>query len=200
MMNWLQHNAVGRTALSDKGNHSMNTFSKLSIVAICAFTVSAYAAESDSGTTSAAGLHTAEQTKNLATFDDLDFRVYSNQDWDGFSKSHAENILVHYPDGSTTEGLPDHIVKLKPQFTFAPDTHIDEHPIKLADGNYTAVQGILKGTFTKPMDLGNGKVLQPTGKSFELPMFTVARWENGLMVEEWLYWDNAAFMAQITKP
>ncbi len=47
------------------------------------------------------------------------------------------------------------------------------------------------------MDLGKGKHLQPTGKTFTLPMMTVARWENGRMKEEWLFWDNAAFMTQI---
>jgi hypothetical protein len=47
------------------------------------------------------------------------------------------------------------------------------------------------------MVLPDGKVIQPTNKSFNLPMLTVGRWENGLMVEEWLYWDNQAFMKQI---
>lgn len=141
--------------------------------------------------------HTPEQTRNLATFDDLDYRVYSNQLWDELGLSHAANIVVHYPDGSTTTGLPDHIDKLRPQFTFAPDTHISEHPIRLADGDYTAVQGFIEGTFTEPMDAGDGQVLQPTGKAFRLAMVTVARWEDGLMAEEWLYWDNAAFMAQV---
>lgn len=145
----------------------------------------------------AVGGHTAEQQKNLTNFDDLDFRVYSGQKWDEFGKSHAENILVHYPDGSTTTGIPAHLDKLKPQFAFAPDTSIKEHPIKLADGNLTAVQGVMTGTFTKPMDIGGGKVIQPTGKPFKLDMLTVGRWENGVMVEEWLYWDNAAFMNQI---
>ena len=148
-------------------------------------------------TTTTASTHTAEQTKHLATFDDLDFRVYSGQKWDEFGKSHAEDILVHYPDGSTTTGIAAHLDKLKPQFAFAPDTKIKQHPIKLADGNFTAVQGIMEGTFSAPMDLGNGKVIQPTGKPFKLEMITIGRWENGVMVEEWLYWDNAAFMTQI---
>ena len=33
--------------------------------------------------------------------------------------------------------------------------------------------------------------------AFKLPMLTVGRWENGVMVEEWLYWDNQAFMKQV---
>lgn len=170
------------------------------IAASLALSACAPASTDQAGSPEAAATnrHTKEQQANLANFDDLDFRVYSGQKWDDFSKSHAPDILVHYPDGSTTKGIPDHLVKLKPQFAFAPDTSIKQHPIKLADGNFTAVQGIMEGTFSKPMDLGNGKVLQPTGKRFVLPMMTVGRWENGLMKEEWLFWDNASFMNQIS--
>jgi len=142
--------------------------------------------------------HTAEQTRNLKNFDDLDFRVYSGQKWDELHLSHAKNIVVHYPDGSVTTGLEDHIARLKPQFTFAPDTRIRVHPIRMADGNYTAVEGVMEGTFSQPMDLGGGKTLAPTGRSYKLAMVTIGRWENGVMVEEWLFWDNASFMAQIT--
>lgn len=141
--------------------------------------------------------HSAAQAKNLTTFDDLDFRVYSGQKWNEFSLSHARDIVVHYPDGSTTTGLAAHLDKLKPQFAFAPDTAITAHPIKLADANYTAVQGVMQGTFSKPMAMGQGKVVPPTGKTFNIAMVTIGRWENGLMKEEWLYWDNAAFMKQI---
>jgi hypothetical protein len=141
--------------------------------------------------------HTRDQQKNLANFDDLDFRVYSGQKWDELKLSHAPDILVHYPDGTTTKGIPDHVARLKPQFAFAPDTAIKEHPIKLADASYTAVEGVMTGTFSKPLDMGNGKVIQATGKTFTLPMMTVGRWEKGLMKEEWLFWDNASFMQQI---
>jgi hypothetical protein len=154
--------------------------------------------EPASGEAQSSNGHSKEQKANLANFDDLDYNVYSNQKWDEFPKSHAADIVVHYPDGSITRGLREHLEKLKPQFAFAPDTAIKEHPIKLADRNYTAVQGIMTGTFSKPMDLGDGKTMQPTGKKFTLPMLTVGRWENGVMKEEWLFWDNAAFMAQIS--
>ena len=37
----------------------------------------------------------------------------------------------------------------------------------------------------------------PTGKPFKLTMCTVGHWKNGLMDEEYLFWDNAAFASQI---
>jgi hypothetical protein len=139
----------------------------------------------------------AQEQNNLANFDDLDFNVYSNQKWDEFHKSHSSDIVVHYPDGHITTGLEAHFPELTPQFVFAPDTKIKSHPIKIAQGNMTAVMGVMEGTFTQPMPIGDGKTIAPTNKAFKLPMATIGRWENGVMVEEWLFWDNQAFMKQI---
>lgn len=136
--------------------------------------------------------------KNLATFDDLDFNVFSNQKWDQLSKSHAKNVKVHWPDGHITEGIDKHITDLKYMFTYAPDTRIKEHPVKVGQGEWTAVYGIMEGTFTKPMKTPDGKVIQPTGKSFKLPMATISHWnEDGAMDEEYLFWDNQTYMTQL---
>ncbi|KJJ97270.1 ester cyclase [Burkholderiaceae bacterium 26] len=137
---------------------------------------------------------------NLANFDDLDFRVYTNQKWLELHKSHAENIVVHYPDGHTTKGIPDHIKELTFMWTFAPDNRITEHHIRFgtADGQWTAVMGYLDGTFTKPMDMGGGNLIQPTGKAYHLPVATLGHWnKQGHMDEEYLFWDNSTLMNQI---
>jgi hypothetical protein len=137
------------------------------------------------------------ESANLQNFDDLDFRVYSGQKWDELQKSHHKDITVHWPDGRTTRGIQPHIEDLKAMFVFAPDTRIKEHPIRIASGEWTAVMGILDGTFSRPMPIGEGKFIPPTGKTFKLPMATIGHWKNGVMIEEWLFWDNHAFMKQI---
>lgn len=135
---------------------------------------------------------------NLTNFDDLDFNVYSGQKWDELGRSHAKDITVHYPDGSTTKGLAAHIEALKPMFVFAPDSTIKEHPIRIASGEWTAVTGYVEGTFSQPMPIGGGKTIAPTGKRFKLGMATIGHWtKDGTMDEEWLFWDNAALMQQI---
>lgn len=134
---------------------------------------------------------------HLRTFDTLDYEVFSNQQWHRFQESHAKNIKVYWPDGHVTEGLDVHLVDMKNLFVHAPDTRIKEHPIKFGSGNYTAVTGVFEGTFTKPMPIGNGKFIQPTGKAFKMPMATVGIWENGVMIEEHLFWDNQTYATQI---
>jgi len=82
-------------------------------------------------------------------------------------------------------------------FVYAPDTRIKEHPIKIAQGEWTTVMGIMEGTFSKPMPTAGGNTIAPTGRKFKLPMATIGHWKNGVMVEEWLFWDNHAFMKQV---
>jgi hypothetical protein len=141
-----------------------------------------------------------ELARNLATFDDLDFRVYTNQQWQDLHLSHTQDVVVHWPDGHTTKGIERHIEDLKAMFTFAPDNRIKEHPVRFgtADGEWSAVTGWIEGTFTQPMLIGPGKSIPPTGKAYRIPMATIGHWgKDGIMFEEYLFWDNGEFMKQI---
>ena len=136
--------------------------------------------------------------EHIATFDDLDFNVFTHQKWGELTKSHSKDIVVHWPDGHQTKGIDKHIEDLKAMFVYAPDTRVSAHPIKFGSGEWTSVVGVMEGTFTKPMPAGNEKTIPPTGKAFKLNMVTVGHWnKDGVMDEEYLFWDNATFMKQI---
>ena len=135
--------------------------------------------------------------KNLATFEELDFVVFSNQEWVRLHESHSNDVKVNWPDGHYTNGIERHIEDLKALFVYAPDTNIKVHPIKFGSGDFTSVIGVMTGTFTKPMPIGDGKFIQPTGKKFSINMCTVGHWKNGVMIEEWLFWDSATYMNQM---
>ncbi len=140
----------------------------------------------------------ARIAKNLETFDTLDFEVFSGQKWDRLHESHAKDIVVHWPDGHSTNGIDRHIEDLKAFFVFAPDTKIDKHPVRIGQGEWTGVVGEIAGTFTEPMPIGNGQFIQPTGKAYKLTMATVGHWtKDGIMDEEYLFWDNDTFYKQI---
>jgi hypothetical protein len=135
--------------------------------------------------------------EHLKTFDELDFDVFTNQEWERLHESHSQDIIVHWPDGRQTQGIETHIEDLKSMFVYASDTRIEEHPIKIASGEWTSVIGVIEGTFTEPMPLPDGSSIPPTGKPFKLVMCTVGNWKDGVMVEEYLFWDNQEFMKQI---
>jgi hypothetical protein len=89
---------------------------------------------------------------------------------------------VHFPDGHYTDGIDRHIADMAAWFQWAPDLRIDAHPLRLAKDNLTAVTGVLKGTFSKPMPDGKGGTIAPTGQAFAIDMVTMgsgtarARW------------------------
>lgn len=143
----------------------------------------------------------AEQQReqaNLATFDDLDYNVFSGQKWAELHRSHSHDVTVHWPDGHSTQGIEKHIADLQAMFVWAPDTRIKEHPVKIAQGEWTAVIGYMEGTFTQPMPAGEGKTIPPTGKVYRIRMATISHWNSeGVMDEEYLFWDNQEFMKQI---
>ncbi len=137
--------------------------------------------------------------RNLVTFDTLDFTVFSNQAWTRLHESHSKDVKVNWPDGHFTVGIEKHIQDLSAMFVYAPDTRIKQHPVRFgsSNGEWTAVTGIMEGTFSKPMPIGGGKFIQPTGKSFKLPMCTIGHWKDGIMFEEYLFWDNQTYMNQL---
>jgi predicted ester cyclase len=135
--------------------------------------------------------------KNLETFDELDFKVFSGRDWTRLHESHHKDVKVNWPDGHSTVGIDRHIKDLDAMFVYAPDTSIAIHPVKIGSEDWTAVIGIMTGTFTLPMPTGDGKFIQPTGKKYSITMCTVGHWKDGVMIEEWLFWDNMTYMKQI---
>ena len=136
--------------------------------------------------------------KHLKVFDVLDFDVFSGQKWDRLGESHAKDIVVTWPDGHETKGIEKHIEDLKALFVYAPDIAIKAHPIRFGSGSWTTATGVMTGTFSKPMPIGDGKTIPPTGKRFAVGMATIAHWNaNGQMDHEWLFWDGQDFMKQI---
>jgi len=152
-------------------------------------------------TTGSAQSRDAEQARvvaNLANFDDLDYNVFTGQKWGELHRSHSRDLTVYWPDGHSTKGLDKHIEDLKAMFVWAPDTRIKEHPVKIGQGEWTSVIGVMEGTFTQPMPIGEGKIIPPTGKPFKIRMATIGHWTpEGIMDAEYLFWDNQEFMKQI---
>ncbi|HWH04409.1 MAG TPA: ester cyclase [Gemmatimonadales bacterium] len=136
--------------------------------------------------------------RHLKVFDVLDFDVFSGQKWDRLSESHAQDIVVTWPDGHETKGIEKHIQDLKAMFVYAPDIKIKEHPIRFGAGSWTTATGVMTGTFSQPMPIGDGKTIPPTGKRFALGMVTIGHWNaDGKMDHEWLFWDSGDFMKQL---
>lgn len=83
-------------------------------------------------------------------------------------------------------------------FKTFPDNHIDNRPYKtlIASGDWTCSIARFTGTMKGPLVTAGGTV-PPTGKKFEVDFCTVARWDNGQIVEENLFYDLVGMMQQL---
>jgi hypothetical protein len=73
------------------------------------------------------------------------------------------------------------------------------HPYKveIAQGDWTCTVADFTGTMRGPMKGPDGKLIAPTNKKFHVDFCTVARWKNGEIVEEKLFYDLVGLLKQI---
>ena len=136
--------------------------------------------------------------KRLYALDEMDFDVFSLEHLARLSESHTQDVLVMWPEGRVEKGLDPHMATMIQLFTFSPDLIIQEHPIRFGAGEWTALVGVMRGSFSGMMrNPAGGKPIMPTGKPFKMSMATFSHWRGGLMDAEYLVWDNAALMRQM---
>ena len=139
---------------------------------------------------------THDNLQLMQTLDDS----WNNQDWDTFSKRHAENTVVYWPGKpEPTRGVHDHKAEAIAFFQTFPDNHVGNRPYKvlIGQGDWTCSIARFTGTMKDPMTGSDGKQIAPTNKSFEVDFCTVAHWQNGQIVEENLFYDLVGLMRQI---
>jgi ketosteroid isomerase-like protein len=138
-----------------------------------------------------------EVKEHLRRFDELDFEAFSKQNWTLFNEIHMSDVEVIFPDGHRTRGIERHDDDMKAMFAYAPDLKIKDHPVSFGSGEWTATIGTMAGTFTGPMQMPDGRAVPPTGKSFQIPMATIAHWTDGRITQEYLFWDSLELMRQM---
>jgi len=138
-----------------------------------------------------------EKNKDLMkTLDD----AWNSQDWDTFEERHAENVAVFWPgQPNPTRGVRNHRAESIEFFKAFPDNHIVNNPYKIlfVNGDYTCSVADFTGTFKGPMKGLDGQIIQPTNRKFQIEFCTVAKWKDGKITEERLFYDLIGVMTQI---
>ena len=139
----------------------------------------------------------AEQ-KNMELMQTLD-DAWNNRDWDTFEKRHKPDTVVRWPAQPPTHGIHNHRAEGIQMFKTFPDNRVENRPYKtfFASGDWTCSIARFHGTMTGPMVLADGTTIPPNGKMFEVDFCTVARWHDGQIVEENLFYDVVGMMSQL---
>ena len=140
---------------------------------------------------------TAQKTDNGTLMQTLD-DAWNAQDWDTFDSRHKRDTVVRWPAQPPTRGIHDRAEGVQMFKTF-PDNRVHNRPYKVlfASGDWTCSIAKFTGTMKGEMVLAGGTKIPPTGKSFEVDFCTVARWHDGQIVEENLFYDVVGMMSQL---
>ena len=94
---------------------------------------------------------------------------------------------------------PDHRAEAIVFCDAFPDNKVKNRPydVLFGEGDFTCFVTRFTGTFTAPLKQPDGSVIEPTGKSFDVLYSTAAKWHDGRIIEEYLFYDNGTFLEQI---
>jgi predicted ester cyclase len=141
---------------------------------------------------------TDQERRNMELMQTLD-DSWNGQDWDTFERRHKRDTVVYWPAQPATRGVDAHRAEAIRMFKTFPDNRVGNRPYKVffASGDWTCSIARFTGTMKGSMALASGGTIPPTGKSFEVDFCTVARWHEGQIVEENLFYDLVGMMSQL---
>lgn len=137
-----------------------------------------------------------ENLKNMKRLDD----AWNAKDWTKAMGYHAKEVTVFWPGGNPpTKGRNNH-EKEAIEFTKTfPDNRVwnDPYRVQFGQDDWTCTVTDFTGTMKGPMRTEEGKLVTPTNKGFKVEFCTLARWKNGEIVEEKLFYDLMGLLKQI---
>jgi hypothetical protein len=126
--------------------------------------------------------------------------AFNSRDFAEMKAAHHPHMIAHITGSAEPiRGQPAHAAAMKEMIRIFPDVHIynDPYPIQFGSGDWITVITRTTGTFTGEIILPGGKVIAPTGKTFDLDFATTAKWDGDLLIEEFALWDSALQAQQI---
>ncbi len=140
----------------------------------------------------------AIEEQNMQLMQTLD-DAWNAQDLETFAKRHKPDVVVRWPGKPPTVGLEAHRKEAHDFFRAFPDQRLANRPYRVffARGDWTCSIARFTGSMKGPLLGPGGREIPPTGKSFDVEFCTIARWADGQIVEENLFYDLVTFMRQI---
>jgi ketosteroid isomerase-like protein len=113
---------------------------------------------------------------------------------------------VHHPDmvafitglAEPVYGREAHAAAMRQFLQSFPDMHVaTPYPIQFGTGDWITVVTHATGTFSGEMALGDGKVIPPTGKAFDVEFGQTSKWDGDRLIVISAFWDAAVQAQQL---
>ncbi len=114
-----------------------------------------------------------------------------------FLRAHTDDVRVYQPGSHEPRvGVKDHGADMDAFFAAFEDITIGpvgpegfpEYKVQFGSGDWMAGISVMTGTHTGELNL-YGLIVPPTGKKLDITLATIARFEDGKIAEEYLFYD-----------
>jgi predicted ester cyclase len=120
--------------------------------------------------------------------------AYNSHDAKGVDAYNAPDLVYHDMSMPADQTAKESLAATLTMFKAFPDVKLV--PLSAwGAGSYVVVAGRFEGTNKGPMPAMGIK--KPTGKAISARYLDIARWENGKIKEEWLFYDGLAMARQL---
>ena len=135
--------------------------------------------------------------QHLALFEMMNYEGYNKRNWDLVRAVFDQNIVTTFSNGTQLKGIEENMYMLMLQnLEWSPDQQI-RNKIQFGSGDWTALNMVIYGTFTKPMKHMTGQTIQPTNKKYSIENCIFGYWANNKLVEMFVFGDQSAFMKEL---
>lgn len=134
---------------------------------------------------------------NLKKFEELD-EAFNRRDWLTYDRGFAGDFVGRNTRFGDTKARQAHLDHARAFCATFGDAHVHNAPYvsAVADGEWTCTVARFTGTMDGPFSSGSGKLIPPTGKSFDILLANFARWKQGTIVEEIEFLDENEILRQ----
>jgi hypothetical protein len=126
--------------------------------------------------------------------------AFNSRDWDAV-KAVYHPKLVAYITGNANPiyGWVAYKSALERILSTFPDMHVQNDPyhVQFGIGDWITVVGHATGTFKGRLPLPNGKIIEPTGKNFEVEEGRTSKWDGDQLLAISAFWDSSLLARQI---
>jgi len=125
--------------------------------------------------------------------------AFNARDFETVDTVHHPDMVAYIPGrAEPIYGSKAHSAAMQQFLRIFPDMHVNTpYPLQFGSGDWITVVTNATGTFTGEMVLPDGKVIAPTGKSFDLEFGQTTKWKGDQLVVIAAFYDAALQAKQL---
>ena len=125
--------------------------------------------------------------------------AFNARDFETVDSVHDPDMIAYIPGSAEPiYGSKAHSAAMQQFLRSFPDMHVNTpYPIQFGSGDWITVVTNATGTFTGEMTLPDGKVIAPTGKSFDLEFGQTTKWDGDRLIVIAAFFDAALQRQQL---